>query len=148
MDTDDTTRTEDTMKPHVSSITLGVKDLDRAKRFYAEGLGWPIHQDYPQYVSFQVGDGSSAFGLYTWDGLAQDAGAAPVGSGFRGVVFSYVVRTEDRVAEVLAEAERAGGTIVKAAEKASWGGASGYFADPEGYLWKVGSGTGPQPYAE
>jgi catechol 2,3-dioxygenase-like lactoylglutathione lyase family enzyme len=136
------------MKPYVSTIVLGVKDLTRAKRFYAEGLGWPIHQDFPQYVSFQLGDGSSAFGLYTWDDLAQDAGVAPAGSGFRGVAFSYVVRSDDRVAEVLSEAERAGGTIVKAAERAPWSGTIGYFADPDGYLWKVASGTGPQPYAE
>lgn len=70
------------------------------------------------------------------------------GNGFRGVTLSYLVRSEDRVAEVLAEAERAGGKIVKPAERAQWGGSSGYFTDPDGYLWKVASGSGQQPFAE
>ena len=52
------------MKPHVSVITLGVRDLKRAKQFYSEGLGWPIQQDYPQWVSFRLGNGTSALGLY------------------------------------------------------------------------------------
>lgn len=122
--------------------------MDRAKQFYGEGLGWPTHQDYGQWVSFNLGDGSSVLGLYAWDALASDAAVPAEGSGFRGVTLSYLVRTEDRVAEVLAEAEKAGGAIVKPTEQAQWGGASGYFVDPDGYLWKVASGSGPQPYAE
>jgi hypothetical protein len=51
------------MKPHVSGITLGVRDLNRAKRFYSEGLGWPIQQDQNEWVSFSLGNGSSALGL-------------------------------------------------------------------------------------
>jgi catechol 2,3-dioxygenase-like lactoylglutathione lyase family enzyme len=137
------------MNPHVSVITLGVRDMARAKRFYCEGLGWPVQQDYPQWVSFSLGNGSSALGLYAWDALAGDAGVAADGDGFRGVTLSYLVRADDRVAEVLAEAERAGGTVVKPAEKSPWGGASGYFSDPDGYLWKVASGgAGHQPFAE
>jgi uncharacterized protein len=136
------------MKPYVSVITLGVRDLGRAKQFYSEGLGWSIDQDYPQWVSFRLGDGSSVLGLYPWDALAADAGVAADGSGFRGITLSYIVRSEDRVEAVLAEAERAGGTIARPAERAQWGGSSGYFADPDGYLWKVASGAGEQPFAE
>ena len=136
------------MKPHVSVITLGVRDIARARKFYGEGLGWPVQQDYGQWVAFNLTDGSSMLGLYSWDALAGDAGVSAGGNGFRGVTFSYIVRTEERVSEVLAEAERAGGTIVKAAERGQWGGASGYFADPDGYLWKVASGSAPQPFAE
>jgi uncharacterized glyoxalase superfamily protein PhnB len=80
--------------------------------------------------------------------LADDAGVDPVGSGFRGVTFSYVVRSQERVDAVLAEAERAGGTIAKPAQKARWGGYFGYFADPDGNLWKIVAGDGDQPYAE
>jgi catechol 2,3-dioxygenase-like lactoylglutathione lyase family enzyme len=136
------------MNPHVSVITLGVKDLNTAKQFYGKGLGWATRQDYPQWVSFGINNGSAALGLYAWDALAGDAGVAAAGSGFRGVALSYLVRSEERVAEVLAEAERAGGKIVKAAERAQWGGASGFFTDPDGYVWKVASGTGDQPFAE
>ena len=136
------------MNPHVSVITLGVKDLAKAKQFYGKGLGWTAYQDYPQWVAFAINNGSSGLGLLAWDSLAGDAGVPPDGNGFRGVTLSYLVRSEDRVAEVLAEAERAGGKIVKPAERAQWGGSSGYFADPDGYLWKVASGTGQQPFAE
>jgi catechol 2,3-dioxygenase-like lactoylglutathione lyase family enzyme len=135
------------MKPHVSVITLGVEDLDRAKQFYGKGLGWPIRQDYPQWVSFGLGDGSSGLGLYRRDALADDAGVAADGSGFRAVTFSYLVSSDERVDEVLAEAERAGGTIVKPAQNAQWGGYFGYFADPDGYLWKVAAGAEGDPFA-
>ena len=136
------------MNPHISVITLGVRDLAKAKQFYGKGLGWTAYQDYPQWVAFSTNNGSSGLGLLAWDSLAGDAGVPVEGNGFRGVTLSYLVRSEDRVAEVLAEAERAGGKIVKAAERAQWGGSSGYFADPDGYLWKVASGTGQQPFAE
>jgi uncharacterized protein len=136
------------MNPHVSVITLGVRDLKGAKQFYADGLGWPLHQDYDQWVSFRLGDGSAVLGLIPWEMLAGDAGVPAEGTGFRGVTLSYLVRSEDRVAEVLSEAERAGGTIHKPAEKSPWGGTSGYFTDPDGNLWKVASGGGDQPFAE
>jgi len=136
------------MNPHVSVITLAVRDLPRARQFYAEGLGWPVAQDYPQWVSFKTGQGSSMLGLYPWEAAAADAGVSAEGGGFRGVTFNYLVRSDDRVAEVLVEAERAGATIVKPAEPSPWGGASGFFADPDGYLWKVASGNGDAPFAE
>ena len=44
-------------------------------------------------------------------------GVSPEGSGFSGVVFNYVVRSEDRVDEVLEEAKRAGGKILTPAAK-------------------------------
>jgi uncharacterized protein len=136
------------MNPHVSAITIGVKDINRAKEFYSEGLGWPIAEDHGTFVSFTTNKGSSRLGLYTWDALADDAGVAAEGSGFRGVTFSYIVRADARVDAVLTEAESAGGTIAKPAENQQWGGRSGYFTDPDGYLWKVAAGTGEQPFAE
>ena len=71
------------MKPHVSGITLGVSDFERAKRFYNEGLGWPIHQEHGEWVSFSLGDGSAEFGLLPMAALAEDAGADAAGTGFR-----------------------------------------------------------------
>ncbi len=143
------------MNSHVSAITLGVRDFDRAKQFYSEGLGWPIQQENGEWIAFKVGDGSSAVGLLGWDALAADGGTSAHdgppsanGRGFSGITLSYIVRSDDRVAEVLAEAERAGGMIVKPAEQAQWGGCTGHFTDPDGHLWKVASGTGDQPYAE
>ena len=72
------------------------------------------------------------------------------GSGFSGIVFNYVVRSEARVDEIIAEAEKAGAKILKPAAKEQWGGYGAAFADPDGYVWKLGySAQGKdQPYAE
>jgi uncharacterized protein len=133
------------MKPHVSAITLGVRDVNRAKQFYSEDLGWPIEQDHGEFISFSPSNGSSVLALYRWDALAADAGVPADGSGFRGFTLSYIVRSDERVDAVLAEAERAGGKIAKPAQRAQWGGYFGYFTDRDGYLWKVAAGTGPSP---
>ncbi len=136
------------MNSHIGVVTLGVRDLNRAKQFYSEGLGWPILVDQGHFVSFSPGPGSSTVALYPWDVLADDAGVPPDGSGFHGITLSYIVRSDDRVDAVLAEAERASGEIVKPAQRAQWGGYFGYFADRDGYLWKVVVGAGEQPYSE
>jgi predicted enzyme related to lactoylglutathione lyase len=137
------------MKAHVSSILLGVQDMDRSKRFYTEGLGWQVQHDYKISVFF-VPHGGSLVGFYGRDGLAGMVGVSPEGSGFGGVVFNYVVRSEDRVDEVLDEANKAGAKILKPAAKLQWGGYGGSFADPDGYIWNIGySAQGKdQPYAE
>ena len=137
------------MNAHVSSILLGVQDMDRSKRFYTQGLGWEVEQDYGVSVFF-VSDGGSLVGFYGRDGLAADNGASPEGSGFSGLVLTYVVRSEARVDEIMAEAEQAGATILKPAATQQWGGYGGSFADPDGYIWSIGySAQGKdQAYAE
>jgi catechol 2,3-dioxygenase-like lactoylglutathione lyase family enzyme len=72
------------MNPHVSVITLGVKDFNSAKAFYRDGLGWPIQQENYSWVCFSLGDDSSALALYPWDALADDANVPADGTGFRG----------------------------------------------------------------
>jgi uncharacterized protein len=136
------------MNPHVAVITLGVRNLARARRFYHEGLGWPIQQEDYNWVCFSLGGGSSALALYPRDELAEDATVPGAGSGFRGVTLAHNVRSEQRVDQILAAAERAGGTIVKPAQPTSWGGYGGYFADPEGYLWEVATGATQLPFSE
>jgi catechol 2,3-dioxygenase-like lactoylglutathione lyase family enzyme len=113
--------------------------MERAKQFYGEGLGCRIENDYGVFVYFNLGEGSSPLGLYTREALARDAGVAAEGSGFSGVTLNYNVESSERVDEVMGTAERAGATIVRPAQKAQWGGYFGYFADPDGFLWKVAS---------
>jgi uncharacterized protein len=136
------------MKPHIAIVTLGVRDFARAKRFYAEGLGWPIQQEQGEWVCFSLGDGSSALTLFPWDELASDAAVPADGSGFRGVTLAYNVHSQKRVDEVLADAEAAGATITKPPTPTEWGGYSGYFADPEGQLWEVATGATQLPFSE
>ena len=136
------------MKPHIAIIALGVRDFSRAKQFYSEGLGWPIQQEQGEWICFGLGGGSSALTLYPWDDLAAEAGVSADGSGFRGTAFAYNVRSEERVDAVMAEAEVAGGTITKPPTRTAWGGYSGYFTDPEGYLWEVATGATELPFSE
>ncbi|MBF6238280.1 VOC family protein [Nocardia otitidiscaviarum] len=136
------------MKANMSSVLLGVADMERSKRFY-EGLGWKVERDYGVSVFFAA-DGGTLIGLYGRDGLAAEMGVSPEGSGFGGMVFTYVVRGEARVDEILNEAEQAGGTILEPAAATEWGGYGGTFADPDGYVWSIGfSAQGAdQAYAE
>jgi catechol 2,3-dioxygenase-like lactoylglutathione lyase family enzyme len=121
------------MNAHVSSILLGVRDMNRSKRFYTDGLGWKVQRDYGISVFF-VPHGGSLVGFYGLDGLAASVGASPEGSGFSGLAFNYVVRSEARVDEIMAEAEKAGAAILKPAATQRWGGYGGSFADPNGYI--------------
>src|SRR2546426_3643412 len=126
------------MNAHVSAILLGVNDMEKSKRFYTEGLGWKIQNDYKISVFF-VPHGGSLVGFYGREGLAADVGVNPQGSGFPGVAMNYVVRSEKRVDEVIDEAKKAGAKILKPAANLQWGGDGGFFADPPGDV----SGGGP-----
>ncbi len=113
------------MDQRISLITLGVADLARARAFY-EALGWGGAQQPDDEVCFFQA-GGMAFGLWTALG----------GHGAPGIELAHNVRSPEEVGAVLAEAQRAGGTIVRPAALAEWGGTSGAFADPEGYVWEV-----------
>ena len=112
------------MSLQVSAIMLGVKDVDRAKRFYVEGLGCEIDQDFPGFVRCRLGAGSSMLALYEWEAAARDAGVSAEGSGFRGVSLHFITDSRDEVDETMQTAEAAGGTVVKAAAGTGWGGYS------------------------
>jgi catechol 2,3-dioxygenase-like lactoylglutathione lyase family enzyme len=113
------------MEQRISLVTLGVEDLARAKAFY-EALGWRVGQQPDNEIAFfQVG--GMVFGLWTALG----------GHGAPGIELAHNVRSPEEVDAVLAEAERAGGTIKRPAAHAVWGGYSGAFADPDGYAWEV-----------
>ena len=88
-----------------------------------------------------MGDGSSSLAIYEWEAVAQDAGVPSEGSGFRGVSLHYIVDTSEKVDQVMSDAVAAGGKVVKDPAVAQWGGYSGYFSDPDGYLWNVASGA-------
>jgi uncharacterized protein len=124
------------MSVQVNAIMLGVEDLARSKKFYGEGLGCAIDKDHSGFVSFNLGEGSSSLALYQREAAAKDAGVSSEGSGFRGVSFHYIVSSSEAVDETIRKAVAAGGSVVKEVTASQWG-SSGYFSDPDGYLWKV-----------
>jgi catechol 2,3-dioxygenase-like lactoylglutathione lyase family enzyme len=126
------------MEQRLSMVTLGVADLARSRRFYEEGLGWRASgAGTEEIVFFQLG--GIALALWGRDALAEDARlpAPGPGGGFGGMALAHNVRTREEVAVVLARAGAAGGRVLRPAETASWGGCTGYFADPDGHLWEV-----------
>jgi predicted lactoylglutathione lyase len=118
------------MEQRISLVTLGVTDLARARAFY-EALGWDGGQQPDQEVCFFQA-GGMVFGLW----------AALGGHGAPGVELAHNVRSPEEVDALLADAERAGGAIVRPAERMDWGGYSGAFADLEGYVWEVAHNPG------
>jgi len=123
------------MEPRVSLITLGVGDLARSKAFYTQ-LGFVASSQGGGEVVFMQA-GAVALCLFPRESLACDADVSAEGSGFRGIAIAHNVREKDQVDAVIAEAVAAGGALAKAAHDATWGGRSGYFADPDGHLWEV-----------
>ena len=123
------------MEQRLSIVTLGVSDLARSREFY-ERLGWRRSMASTEgIVFFQAG--GMALALYPRRDLAKDANVAPESQGFGGVTLAYNTRNHDEVDSVLNEAKAAGATVVKPAQEAFWGGYSGYFSDPDGFLWEV-----------
>ena len=113
------------MEQRISLVTLGVTDLPRARAFY-EALGWQgASQPDDEICFFQAG--GMVFGLWTKLG----------GHGAPGIELAHNVRSPEDVTALLAAAKRAGGSIVRPATATDWGGFSGAFADPDGYVWEV-----------
>jgi len=124
------------VKGKVGLITLGVSDLDRSRQFY-EALGWrPYEFDPSQGVVFFNLEGTW-LALFPRADLAADAQLDPSGTGFRGFSLAHNESSQEDVDRAFAEALAAGATRVKAPCDTEWGGYSGYFADPDGFLWEL-----------
>ncbi len=123
------------MKPRISMITLGVRDLARSIQFYEQGLGMPRMESPPSVAFFTLN--GTWLGLYSREALAEDATVSAEGSGFAGFTLSHNVHSEPEVDRLLKEAIAAGATLVKPGQKVFWGGYSGYFMDPDGHLWEI-----------
>ncbi len=123
------------MEPRLNFVTLVVADLERARRFYLRGLGWPAAFEASGEVAMiHVGD---KLVLSLW---AESAAHAEIGEVTRGVTLPFTlahnVASPAEVDAVL-ETARAAGASVQAAQQRDWGGYSGYFTDPDGFLWEV-----------
>lgn len=130
------------MKPRITLLTIGVDDLERSIRFYRDGLGLPtkgiIGQEF-EHGAVAFFDLQSGLRLAIWkrDSIAHDTGLSKSARSPTEFTIANNVRTKEEVDAVMAEAERAGARIVKAAADTFWGGYTGYFQDPDDHLWEV-----------
>jgi uncharacterized glyoxalase superfamily protein PhnB len=123
------------MKPRISMITLGVRNLASAIEFYEHGLGFPRMESPPEVAFFTLN--GTWLGLYGREALAEDATVSAKGSGFESFALAHNVSSEKEVDEIVSQAVNAGATMAKHPQKVFWGGYSGYFKDPDGHLWEV-----------
>jgi catechol 2,3-dioxygenase-like lactoylglutathione lyase family enzyme len=123
------------MEPRITLVTLGVSDLARSREFYVGGLGWRPATDNEHIVFIQLR--GMVLGLWSAAELAADMHLQAGPAGAPRFSLAYNVREREEVDGVLSGAVAAGARLLKAAEDASWGGRSGYFADPDGHPWEV-----------
>ncbi len=127
------------MEQRISLVTLGVKDLSRARTFY-EQLGWR-GQEVEETVFFQVG--GMALVLWGADKLAADTGfGTSSNEGFRGMTLAQNVRSKADVDAVIAASESAGGTTTRPPGDTFYGGYAGCFTDPDGHAWEIAYNPG------
>ena len=130
------------MKPRITLLTLGVDDLERAVRFYRDGLGWRTEGiigtefEHGAVALFEL-EGGLKLALWPRQSLAHDAGIAIGPRSASEFSIAHNVSSRREVDAVMAEVERAGARIVKPAHDTFYGGYAGYFADPDGHLWEV-----------
>jgi len=118
----------------VTLITLGVKDLTRARDFYAL-LGWTPEEETESAIFYRM-DGM-ALGLFGRDDLAADQGRPGAALGTGAVTLAQNFPDRESVDAAFARAEAAGAAVLKRPEPVFWGGYSGYFADPDGHVWEL-----------
>ena len=130
------------MKPSISVITVGVDDLERAVRFYQDGLGLQTEGivgkefEFGAVAFFELQAGLK-LALWPRKSLARDAGLVPGQASATELSLGHNVSSKAEVDAVMAQARDAGATIVKQAQETFWGGYAGYFQDPDQHLWEV-----------
>ena len=129
------------MESRISIITLGVADIERSYNFYHKGLGFPTTRKPEEGIIF-FQTGGVCLALYPLEELAADVSPDhPAERGaFSGITLAHNARKKEDVDKILQLAEQSGGKIEKPAQDVFWGGYSGYFSDPDGYLWEVAYG--------
>lgn len=130
------------MHPHLTVLTLGVDDLERAVAFYRDGLGFPtggiVGQEFPHgAVAFFDLQRGLRLALWPRTSIAHDTGLRAGPHAPTEMTLGHNVASREEVDAVMAQAERAGARIVKAASETFWGGYAGYFQDPDDHLWEV-----------
>ena len=126
----------------ITCICLGVKNMEKALKFYRDGLGYKTDckEDNPPVCFFDTP--GTKFELFPLDLLAKDINETnpPTGNGFSGITLTYNVKNKDDVDKIVELVKKAGGAIVKEPQDVFWGGYHAYFCDLDGYYLEVAWG--------
>ena len=130
------------MKPRITVITLAVDDLERALKFYRDGLGFPTQDivgtefEHGAVAFFDLQDGLK-LAIWTRKDLAHEA-KVPLGPrSATEFALGHNVASKADVEAVMEQARKAGAVITDPAHDAFWGGYTGSFQDPDGHLWEI-----------
>jgi len=130
------------MDARITLITLGVDDLERSLSFYREGLGLASEG----VVGTEFEHGAVAFfplqqgltlAIWPRDSIAHDTGLPKAAPNPTELTIGHNVGSREAVDEVMAQAVRAGASVIKPGSETFWGGYAGYFQDPDGHVWEV-----------
>jgi catechol 2,3-dioxygenase-like lactoylglutathione lyase family enzyme len=131
------------MDPRISFVTLAVPDLAAVRRFYVDGLGWPVELEAEgEVLMIRVAD-KVVLSLWSEEGFEAEVGPVRRGEGIAPITLSHNVATPEEVDAVLEQARAAGALDVSEGTARDWGGYTGYFADPAGFRWEVAHNPGP-----
>jgi catechol 2,3-dioxygenase-like lactoylglutathione lyase family enzyme len=130
------------MKPRITVITIGVDDLERALRFYRDGLGLKTEGIFGkelEYGAVAFFDLQAGLRLSIWPrkSISRDSGLPLNTPSPTEFTLGHNVSSKSEVDAVMEQAQRAGAVIVKPAQDTFWGGYAGYFQDPDQHLWEV-----------
>lgn len=130
------------MQPRITVLTLGVDNLDRAVRFYRDGLG--LHTEGIVGSEFEHGSvaffplhGGLTLAVWPRESLAHDSGLPKSDRGTTEFSIGHNVASEQEVETIMKQAVDAGAHLVKRAQKTFYGGYAGYFQDRDGHLWEI-----------
>ena len=125
------------MEQHINYITLGVADLAESRRCYLAVFGWQVTADSNANIAFFQAGNALLLALFGKAALAHDAQIPEQSSGFPRFTLAHNVGSEAEVDALFAGFAAKNANIIKAPQKAFWGGYSGYLADPDGFLWEI-----------
>ncbi len=125
-------------------VCLGVRDMEKAIRFYKDGLGFQTKEtSYKPPVIFFNTESGVKLELYPLELLAKDINSETppvIGDIFGGITLAYNAKSKEEVEQIIKLAKKAGAKIVKQPQAVFWGGYHAYFADQDGYYWEVAYG--------
>lgn len=122
------------MQHQVAVITLGIGDLPRSRRFYAEGFGWAPVFENEEIIFYQM----NGFVLATFQKSALEKDMGRSGLSSPGAFsLAHNVPSESEVDIVIERLVRAGGKLIRSPDAPPHGGYRGYVADPDDHAWEI-----------